>query len=141
MTEGTSASCVEWWIMYLSQAVDEIRDTLVQHRLSGRTYLWSTILEQIAKRDSFDGHYADTILEAIRAFLKPLDDKKIISIWRDTETGMCDETEDECLFPECCRIDLEMEILHQTTELAWWEAEQLKPKSKRKKWRSEMEDD
>ncbi|MEI7684812.1 MAG: hypothetical protein WCL32_07270 [Planctomycetota bacterium] len=127
--------------MYLSQAVDEIRDTLVQHRLSGRKALWSTILKQIAKQNSFDGHYADTILDAIRAFLKPLDDKTIISLWRETETGMCDETEDECLFPECCRIDLEMEILHQTTELAWWEAEQLKPKSKRKKRRPEMEDD
>ena len=49
--------------------------------------------------------------------------------------------EDECLFPFSCRMDLEMEILQQTTEMAWWEAEQLKPKSKRKKWhRGEMED-
>jgi hypothetical protein len=39
-------------------------------------------------------------------------------------------------------MDLEMEILQQTTELAWWEAEQLKPKSKRKKWhRREIEDE
>ena len=128
--------------MYLSEAVDDIRDTLVQHRLSGRKTLWATILKQIAKQDSFDGQYADTILEAIRAFLKPLDDKTIISLWRETETGMCDDVEDECLFPDCCQMDLEMEILHQTTEMAWWEAEQLKPKSKRKKWhRREMEDD
>jgi hypothetical protein len=128
--------------MYLSEAVDDIRDALVQHRLSGRKTLWATILKQIAKQDSFDGHYADTILDAIRAFLKPLDDKTILSLWRETETGMCDDTEDECLFPDCCRMDLEMEILQQTTELAWWEAEQLKPKSKRKKWhRREMEDE
>lgn len=66
----------------------------------------------------------------------------ILSLWRETETGMCDDTEDECLFPDCCRMDLEMEILQQTTEMAWWEAEQLKPKSKRKKWyRREMEDE
>ncbi len=128
--------------MYLSEAVDDIRDTLVQHRLSGRRTLWATILKQIAKQDSFDGQYVDTILEAIRAFLKPLDDKTIISLWRETETGMCDDTEDECLFPFSCRMDLEMEILQQTTELAWWEAEQLKPKSKRKKWhRREMDDE
>jgi hypothetical protein len=128
--------------MYLSQAVDEIRDALVQHRLSGRKMLWTTILKQIAKQDCFDGQYADTILEVIRAFLKPLDDKTIISLWRETETGMCDDTEDECLFPFCCRMDLEMEILQQTTEMAWWEAEQLKPKSKRKKWhRREIEDE
>jgi hypothetical protein len=128
--------------MYISEAVDAIRDTLVQHRLSGKQTLWSTILKQIAKQDCFDGQYADTILEAIRAFLKPLDDKSIISLWRETETGMCDDTADECLFPGCCRMDLEMEILHQTTDLAWWEAEQLKPKSKRKKWHPrEMKDD
>lgn len=128
--------------MYLTEAVDEIRDTLVTHRLSGRKTLWATILKQIAKQDSFDGHYADTILNAIRAFLKPLDDKTILSLWRETETGMCDNTEDECLFPDCCRMDLEMEILQQTTELAWWEAEQLKPKSKRKKWyRREVENE
>ena len=104
--------------MYLSQAVDEIRDALVQHRLSGRKTLWPTILKQIAKQDCFDGQYADTILEVIRSFLKPLDDKTILSLWRETETGMCDETEDDCLFPACCRMDLEMEILQQTTETA-----------------------
>ena len=128
--------------MHLTEAVDTVREKLFRHRLPGRTTLWSTILKQIAKQDCFDGQYADTILEVIRAFLKPLDDKTIISLWRETETGMCDDTEDECLFPDCCRMDLEMEILHQTTELAWWEAEQLKPKSKRQKWhRREIEDD
>jgi hypothetical protein len=128
--------------MYLSEAIDDIRDTLVQHRLSGRKTLWATILKQITKQDSFDGRYADTILEAIRAVLKPLDDRTIISLWRETETGMCDDTEDECLFPDCCRMDLEMEILHQTTEMAWWGADQLKPKSKRRKRpRGEKEDD
>ena len=93
--------------MYLTEAVDEIREKLVQHRLSGRKTLWATILKQIAKQDAFDGHHADTILEAIRAFLKPLDDKTIISLWRETETGMGDETDDECLFADCCRMDLD----------------------------------
>jgi hypothetical protein len=117
--------------MYISEAVDDIRDALVQHRLSGRKTLWSTILKQIAKQDSFDGQYADTILEAIRAFLKPLDDKTIISLWRETETGMCDDTEDECLFPDCCRMDLEMEMLQQITDMAWYEATGKWPKPRR----------
>ena len=82
--------------MYLTEAVDEIRDRLVQQRLPGRKALWATILKQIARQDSFDGQYADTILEAIRALLKPLDDKPIISLWRETETGMCDDTHDAC---------------------------------------------
>ncbi len=112
--------------MYLTEVVDEIRDKLTQHRLSGRKLLWATAIKQIAKQDSFDGHYADIILEAIRALLKPLDDKTILSLWRETETGMCDDAEDESLFADCCRMDLEMELLQQTTDLAWWEAEQMK---------------
>ena len=80
------------------------------------------ILKQIAKQDAFDGHYAGIILEAIRAFLKPLDDTTINSLWRETETGMCDDTEDEHLVPDCCRLDLEMDLLQEITDLAWEEA-------------------
>jgi hypothetical protein len=67
--------------VYLTEAVDAIRENLVQHRLAGRKTLWATILKQIARQDAFDGHYADSILEAIRALLKPLNDKAIISLW------------------------------------------------------------
>jgi hypothetical protein len=74
--------------MHFWEAVDVVREELVQHRLSGRKTLWSTILKQIAKQDSFDGHYVDVILEAIRSFLKPLNDQTIISLWRQTATGM-----------------------------------------------------
>jgi hypothetical protein len=108
--------------MYLTEAVDAIREKLVQHRLSGRKTLWSTILKQIAKRDSFDGEYADTILAVVRSYLEPLDVQTIISLWRQTETGMCDDTDDECLFPDCCRMDLGMELLQEITNLAWEEA-------------------
>ena len=107
--------------MYLNEAVDAIREKLVQHRLTGRKPLWATILKQIAKQDAFDGPYADTILEVIRALLTPLDDKTIISLWRQTEMGMCDDTDDERLCPDCCRLDLEMELLEGITALAWEE--------------------
>jgi len=110
--------------MYIPQAVDVIREELVRHRLSGRKTLWSTILKQIAKKDSFEGQYADTILEVIRSFLKPLDDKTIISLWRQTETGMGNEAEDDCIFPACARMDLEMELLKEITDLAWAEAKE-----------------
>jgi hypothetical protein len=119
--------------MYFSEAVDELREKLVLHRLPGRKTLWATILKQIAMRDSFDGHYADIILECIRALVKPLDDLTIISLWRETETGMGDDTDDDCLFPDCCRMDLEMELLQQITDLAWWEAEQIKKAAEKKK--------
>ena len=108
--------------MYLAEAVDAIREKLVQHRLSGRKTLWATILKQIAKQDAFDGQYADTILEVIRSLLGQLDDATIISLWRQTETGMGDETEDECLYPDSVRMNLEMELLQEITDLAWEEA-------------------
>ena len=110
--------------MYLAEAVEEIREKLVRHRLSGRKSLWATILKQIAKQDSFDGHYADTILEVIRSFLSQLDDGTVISLWRQTETGMGAETEEECLYPDSVRMDLEMELLQEITDLAWEEAKE-----------------
>lgn len=79
-------------------------------------------MKQVAKQNAFDGQYADTILEAIRSFLKPLDDQTIMSLWRQTETGMGDDTEDERLFPDCARLDLEMELLREITSLVWEEA-------------------
>lgn len=108
--------------MYLTEAVEAIREKLVRHRLTGRTTLWATILKQIAKEDAFDGHHADTILEGIRSFLSPLDDATTISLWRQTETGMGDETRDESLVPDSVRMDLEMELLKEITDLAWEEA-------------------
>jgi hypothetical protein len=118
-------------VMYLSEAVDEIQGKLVRHRLAPRKFLWPTILKQIAKRDCFDGVYADTILEYIRSLLRPLDDATIISLWRETEVGMGDETEDDHLFPFDLRMDVEMELLQQLTDLACYEATGKWPKPRR----------
>jgi hypothetical protein len=114
--------------MHLSEAVDEIREKLVQHRLAPRRFLWATILKQIAKQDSFDGAYADTILEMIRSLLRPLDDATIISLWRETEAGMCDETGADRFFPDDLRMDVEMELLQQVTDSAWEEAKGSRPR-------------
>ncbi len=108
--------------MELTEAADAIREKLIEHRMSRTTNLWSTILKQIRKQDAFDGQYADTILEIIRSFLSQLDDETSIALWRTTEAGFADETEDDCLFPDCIRIDLEMELLKEVTDLAWNEA-------------------
>jgi hypothetical protein len=108
--------------VYLAEAAEAVRERLVQHRLSGRKTLWATILKQIAKQDSFEGHYADVILEVIDSFLKPLDGRSLISLWKQTETGMADEFEEECLAPDSVRRDLRMEFLSEMTNLAWEEA-------------------
>jgi hypothetical protein len=70
--------------MELTEAADAIRGKLIEHRISRTALLWSTILKQIKKKDAFDGQYADTILEIIRSFLKQLDDKTAIALWRTT---------------------------------------------------------
>ncbi len=110
--------------MELTEAADAIREKLIEHRMSRTTNLWSTILKQIRKQDAFDGQYADTILEIIRSFLSRLDDKTSIALWRTTEAGFADDTEDDCLFPDSIRMDLEMELLKAVTDLAWNEAKE-----------------
>jgi hypothetical protein len=108
--------------MELAEAAYAIREKLIEHRISQRAHLWSTILKQIEKQDAFDGHHVDTIVELIRSFLSRLDDQTAIGIWRTTEAGFADDTEDDCLFPDSIRIDLEMELLKAVTDLAWNEA-------------------
>jgi hypothetical protein len=110
----------------LTDAVHAIREKLIEHRVSRSARLWSTILKQIRKEDSFDGINADTILEIIRLFLSRLDDQTTVGIWRTTEAGFADDTEDDRLFPDCIRIDLEMELLKALTDLAWNEAKESK---------------
>jgi hypothetical protein len=107
--------------MELAEAADAIREELIEHRISQRARLWSTILKQIKTQNSFDGNHVDTILEIIRSFLSKLDDQTAIGIWRTTEARFADETDDDYLFPDSVRIDLEMELLKAVTDLAWYE--------------------
>ena len=108
--------------MYLSEAVEAIRERLVRRRLPGGKDLWSTVLRQIARQDSFDGHHADVILEVIKSFLNPLDGGTLIALWKQTETGMVDETEEDFLDLDSVRMDLQMELLGEMTNLACEEA-------------------
>ena len=108
--------------MDLTEAADAVREKLIEHRISRTANLWSTILKQIREQDSFDGIYADTILEIIRSYLSRLDDQTTIGLWRTTQGGFADDTEDDWPFGDCIRIELEMELLKAVTELAWDEA-------------------
>lgn len=108
--------------MYLSEAVDEIREKLGKHRLAPRKFLWRTILKQIKKQGVFDGHLENPIMEAIRSILRPLDDATIISLWRETEMGMGNENDAGRYFTDDLRYDVEMEILQQIMDMACYEA-------------------
>jgi hypothetical protein len=110
--------------MDLTEAADAIGEKHIEHRISQTANHRSTILKQIRKQDSFDGIYADTILEIIRLFLSRLDDQTTIGLWRTTVAGFADDSENDCLFPDSIRIDLETELPKAVTDLAWNEAKE-----------------
>lgn len=110
-------------------AAEEIREAAMDYRLPGpKKLLWATILSQVAKTDTCDGSLADLLLEIIRSYLKKPDDKDIIAMWLETESGGGDDSEE--LLADCVRIDLEMELLAEVTRIAWDEAKK-RPRRKR----------
>lgn len=108
--------------MFLSEAVDEIRETLVRRCAPTGDNLWSVILGQIRDRDCFDGRHGDAVEEAVRSFVNRLDDITVISLWRETESGMVDDAEDDELIPTNVGMALEMELLEAIINLAGDEA-------------------
>jgi hypothetical protein len=108
--------------MHLLEVLDAIRGKAMQMELSEGADLWSAILKQIRRTKYFDQRYADAIEELIGSIVKGLDDATVIAMWRETETGMADNAEDEDLFPGSVRMDLEMELLDEIGKLAYEEA-------------------
>lgn len=53
--------------MFLTEAVDAIREKLIDHRLPERKKLWTAMLKQITKHNWLDGNYANIIEETIMA--------------------------------------------------------------------------
>jgi hypothetical protein len=56
--------------------------------------------------------------------LSELNDENTIALWRTIEPGFGDDSEDNCLFPDSIRIDLEMELFKEVADLAWNEAKE-----------------
>jgi hypothetical protein len=108
--------------MLLADAVDHIRDALGRQCACGKERLWSRVVMQIRKNQWFDARYADIMLEVIRSFVNTLPDNEAVSLWRDTEPGMQNQDDDEELFIDSVRMDLEMELLELLTEAAYEEA-------------------
>jgi hypothetical protein len=81
--------------MDLIDAAEAIREKLIGHRISRSANLWSTILKQIRKQDSFDGEYVDTILGIIRSFLSQLDDETANGLWRTSHADPTNQDDAE----------------------------------------------
>ena len=109
-------------MIVLDEVLDLIREQLTGLQLPDGKSVWATILAQILRQNSFEGQHAETILELIRRYLKLLDDQAIFALYRQTETGMTDTAHDDQLFADSCRVDLEVELLREVTNLAWAEA-------------------
>jgi hypothetical protein len=73
--------------------VKDIREAAIKHVIPARRtkFLWATILAQVAKKDACDGSLGDLLLEIIGVCLKKLQDKAILSLWLQTETGGGDD--------------------------------------------------
>jgi hypothetical protein len=58
-------------------AVDDIRATATEHRLSGskRKFLWATILAQVTKQDACDGSLADQ-----QSWISVFNEEKVLCI-------------------------------------------------------------
>jgi len=108
--------------MNVFQAIAAIREKVIGIPSSAGADMWSAILTQIAKEKCFDHQYAAAIEEIIRSLVAGLDDDAVIAMWRETETGMADDADDEELVADCVRMDLEMELLQAITDLAYDEA-------------------
>lgn len=88
-----------------------------------RVDLWTAMTLQISSRDSCGGAYIHIIMELINKHLKKLKEKTIRSLWKETETGIKNQLDDEGLSTDSLCTDLEMELLELITNRAWNDAE------------------
>ena len=88
-----------------------------------RVDVWTAMTLQISSRDSCDGAYIDIIMELINKHLKELKEKTIRSLWKETETGIMNQLDDEGFSANSLCTDLEMELLELITNSAWNDAE------------------
>ena len=88
-----------------------------------RVDVWTAMTLQISSRDSCDWTYVSIIMELINKHLKELKGKTIRSLWKETETGIKHQLDDEGFSVDSLRIDLKMELLELITKRAWEDAE------------------
>ena len=81
--------------------------------------VWSIIIEQIKKLDSFNGKYIDWIEKEIRSFIKTLADQEKIKLYNETEAAMTNPAENNSTVISSIVMDLEMELLGTITDEAW----------------------
>ena len=71
--------------MFLAEALDRVRESLVKRRVSAGESLWLVIVKQISDCDCFDGQHGEAVEEVVQSFVCRLNDGTTILLWRETE--------------------------------------------------------
>jgi len=107
--------------MKLSYAVHQIAEKLdtVTCDEKKEKSVWSTIIEQIRKSNSFNDKYVNCVEKEIRSFIKTLTDQEKFKLYNETEAGMADPAESSTAVISSIEMDLEMELLGAIADEAW----------------------
>ncbi len=113
----------------LFEAVDAIRQAANDQIAPGfkRAKLWPRIARQFGRQQGYcDMSLVNKLEFLIETYVERLDDKSVVSIWKERRRGWLDEENAERHFVDCLRQDITMELLRELTELAASEAEEKK---------------
>jgi hypothetical protein len=108
----------------LIDAVWDIEDELMKIPFTKNKSVWEGIINEIKKKRTIAYKYIEIIEAEISKYLKTLKDEDKKSIYRETETCMLNQDEDEIeLYTvDSIEMDLENELLSELIDNAYEEA-------------------
>ena len=78
--------------------------------------VWSSIIMQIKKSDSFSNKYVHVIENRIEGFIDRITDGEKITLYNETETGITNPIDIETAIISQVELDLQMELLDEVTK-------------------------
>ena len=104
-------------IMNLSHAIFRIISDIDKVHLDGeKKSVYSSIVKQIQKSESFDHKYLRVIENRIEGFFDKITDEEKIKLYNETEKGMIDPIDIENAIISQVELDLTMELLDEVTK-------------------------
>ena len=103
--------------MNLSHAIFRIISDIDKVHLDGeKKSVYSSIVKQIQKSESFDHKYLRVIENRIEGFFDKITDEEKIKLYNETEKGMIDPIDIENAIISQVELDLTMELLDEVTK-------------------------
>lgn len=101
----------------LSRAIYRIINDLDNTYLGDeKKSVWSSIIMQIKKSDSFNNQYVHIIENRIVGFIDRITDEDKINLYNETETGIANPIDVETAIISQVELDLHMELLDEVTK-------------------------